>query len=53
MSRSSTPSPTAAWIERLRRRDALIDFMDTMFDEMESGIDPSLLDCSIEPLLDA
>ncbi|HEY4985986.1 MAG TPA: GntR family transcriptional regulator [Bradyrhizobium sp.] len=31
--------------------DALIDFMDTMFDGMESGIDPSLLDCSIEPLL--
>jgi DNA-binding GntR family transcriptional regulator len=30
--------------------DALIDFMDTMFDEMESGIDPGLLDCSIEPL---
>jgi DNA-binding GntR family transcriptional regulator len=32
--------------------DALIDFMDTMFDGMESGIDPSLLDCSIEPLFD-
>ena len=31
--------------------DALIDFMDAMFDAMESGIDPSLLDCSIEPLL--
>jgi DNA-binding GntR family transcriptional regulator len=31
--------------------DALIDFMDAMFDGMESGIDPSLLDCSIEPLL--
>ena len=31
--------------------DALIDFMDSMFDGMESGIDPSLLDCSIEPLL--
>ena len=30
--------------------DALIDFMDQMFEEMESGIDPSLLDCSIEPL---
>jgi DNA-binding GntR family transcriptional regulator len=31
--------------------DALIDFMDSMFDGMESGIDPGLLDCSIEPLL--
>jgi DNA-binding GntR family transcriptional regulator len=30
--------------------DALIDFVDTMFEGMESGIDPSLLDCSIEPL---
>lgn len=33
--------------------DALIDFVETMFDTMESGIDPSLLDCSIEPLLGA
>ena len=30
--------------------DGLIDFMDTMFEGMESGIDPGLLDCSIEPL---
>jgi len=30
--------------------DALIDFMDQMFEEMETGIDPGLLDCSIEPL---
>lgn len=30
--------------------DALIDFMDQMFEEMEAGIDPTLLDCSIEPL---
>jgi DNA-binding GntR family transcriptional regulator len=30
--------------------DVLIDFMDGMFEEMESGIDPGLLDCSIEPL---
>ena len=30
--------------------DALIDFMNTIFDGMESGIDPVLLDCSIEPL---
>jgi DNA-binding GntR family transcriptional regulator len=33
--------------------DALIAFVDGMFDEMESRIDPSLLDCSIEPLLGA
>jgi DNA-binding GntR family transcriptional regulator len=30
--------------------DALVDFMDQMFEEMESGIDPGLLDSSIEPL---
>src|SRR5690348_6139851 len=30
--------------------DRLIDFMDQMFEAMESGIDPGLLDCSIEPL---
>jgi len=30
--------------------DALIDFMDRMFEDMEAGVDPSLLDCSIEPL---
>jgi DNA-binding GntR family transcriptional regulator len=30
--------------------DALMDFMDAMFDPMESGIEPQLLDCSIEPL---
>lgn len=33
--------------------DALIAFVDGMFDEMESRIDPSLLDCSIEPMLGA
>jgi DNA-binding GntR family transcriptional regulator len=33
--------------------DALIDFVDGMFDEMEAQIDPSLLDCSVEPLLGA
>src|SRR5215471_8329032 len=33
--------------------DALIDFMDAMFSGMEAGIDPRLLDCSIEPLLGA
>jgi DNA-binding GntR family transcriptional regulator len=31
--------------------DALMDFVDTMFDVMEGEIDPRLLDCSIEPLL--
>ena len=31
--------------------DDLIRFVESMFDAMESGIDPSLLDCSIEPLL--
>lgn len=31
--------------------DALIGFVEAMFDEMETRIDPSLLDCSIEPLL--
>lgn len=33
--------------------DALIGFIDTMFDGMEAGIDPRLLDCSIEPLFPA
>ena len=31
--------------------DALIDFVDSMFDIMEREIDPSLLDCSLEPLI--
>jgi DNA-binding GntR family transcriptional regulator len=31
--------------------DALIDFVDTMFDVMEREIDPALLDCSLELLL--
>lgn len=31
--------------------DALMDFVDGMFDVMEREIDPALLDCSIEPLL--
>lgn len=31
--------------------DALIAFVETMFDEMETRLDPSLLDCSVEPLL--
>lgn len=30
--------------------DTLMDFMDQMFVEMTAGIDPGLLDCSIEPL---
>lgn len=33
--------------------DALVGFVDRMFDEMEATIDPSLLDCSVEPLLGA
>ena len=37
----------------LTASDALIDFMDSMFAGMEAGIDPRLLDCSIEPLLGA
>jgi DNA-binding GntR family transcriptional regulator len=31
--------------------DALIDFVDSMFDVMEREIDPALLDCSLEPLV--
>lgn len=31
--------------------DALMDFVDDMFDVMESEISPSLLDCSVAPLL--
>jgi DNA-binding GntR family transcriptional regulator len=34
----------------VKASDTLIDFMDQMFADMEAGIDPSLLDCSIEPL---
>lgn len=30
--------------------DALIGFVESMFNEMESGIDPRLLDCSIEAI---
>jgi DNA-binding GntR family transcriptional regulator len=30
--------------------DALIDFVDGMFDTIEGQIDPTLLDCSLEPL---
>lgn len=33
--------------------DALIAFVESMFDTMEAKIDPSLLDCSVEPLLGA
>jgi DNA-binding GntR family transcriptional regulator len=33
--------------------DALMVFMDSMFVGMETGIDPRLLDCSIEPLFSA
>ena len=31
--------------------DSLIDFVDSMFETMESEIDPSLLDCSFQPLV--
>jgi DNA-binding GntR family transcriptional regulator len=31
--------------------DSLIDFVDSMFDTMEREVDPSLLDCSLEPLI--
>lgn len=34
----------------LSATDALIDFVDSMFIEMELGIDPQLLDCGIEPV---
>jgi DNA-binding GntR family transcriptional regulator len=34
----------------VKASDTLIDYMDQMFEDMESGIDPGLLDCSIEPL---
>lgn len=30
--------------------DELMGFVETMFNEMETGIDPRLLDCSIEPI---
>jgi DNA-binding GntR family transcriptional regulator len=33
--------------------DALIDFVDSMFDVMEREIDPSVFDCSLEPLIRA
>jgi DNA-binding GntR family transcriptional regulator len=39
--------------DAVKASDALIDYMDQMFTGMEAGIDPRLLDCSIEPLLDA
>lgn len=34
----------------LSATDTLIGFVDSMFAEMETGIDPQLLDCSIEPI---
>lgn len=30
--------------------DELIGFVETMFDQLETGVDPRLLDCSIEPI---
>jgi len=37
--------------EAMAASDRLIDFVDGMFDQLEREIDPSLLDCSIEPLI--
>ena len=37
--------------EAVAATDALIDFVDSMFAVMEHDIDPSLLDCSFEPLV--
>jgi len=37
--------------EAMEASDALIDFVDSMFDTMEREIDPSLLDCRLEPLI--
>ena len=37
--------------DAVKASDALIDYMGEMFNGMEVGIDPRLLDCSIEPLL--
>jgi DNA-binding GntR family transcriptional regulator len=34
----------------VKASDELIDFMDRMFADMSTGIDPGLLDCNIEPL---
>jgi len=34
----------------IKASDALIGFVETMFDELETGIDPRLLDCNIEPI---
>ncbi len=39
--------------DAVKASDALIDYMGEMFTGMEAGIDPRLLDCSIEPLLGA
>jgi DNA-binding GntR family transcriptional regulator len=36
--------------EAVAASDQLITFVDSMFDAMEREIDPSLLDCSLEPL---
>ena len=36
--------------DAVKASDELMSFMDSMFVEMEAGLDPSLLDCSIEPL---
>ena len=37
--------------EAVAASDRLIDFVDSMFDVMERDIDPSLLDCSFQPVV--
>lgn len=37
--------------EAVAASDELVRFVEGMFDELERGIDPSVLDCSIEPLV--
>ena len=37
--------------EAMAASDRLINFVDIMFDRLEREIDPSLLDCSVEPLI--
>lgn len=37
--------------EAVAASDELVRFVEVMFDQLERGIDPSVLDCSIEPLM--
>ena len=36
--------------DAVKASDELMSFMDSMFVEMEAGLDPSLLDCNIDAL---